>query len=270
METKTTESVTAPSMTLVQALWHVADQQTRAALRFLEKRVSDDDLRRLQRVRISGAPYDPAMRPSVTLNEDEEWRLRYAETYTRILRSLSQCLETGALHLTGVQMWPERRTEREPIPGVWAADMVFDVERGSVSVGAMVYVALQLSTECPSLITRTDAPSLVRGHRLPDPITPGNIRALSDQEVLLLLEDHARRVVEGPDAKLIPPGKISLLPVIKRKLLHRVERGEQRPTWGAEAHALAEWIASKLLSHDTTKASTIEKKLSRFYVRPKG
>ncbi len=80
-----------------------------------------------------------------------------------------------------------------------------------------------------------------------------------------MLEDHARRVVEGPDAKLIAPGKISLMPIIKRKMLYRAEQGETRETLAAECRELADWIATKVPSHQVPAADTIENVLRNDY-----
>jgi hypothetical protein len=96
-------------------------------------------------------------------------------------------------------------------------------------------------------------------------ITAANVRDLTDNEVLVLLEDHARRVIEGPDAPLIAPGKISLLPIIRGKMQHRAERGELLPTLSAESRWLADWIASKLAWHQLPTSLTIGRALGGEY-----
>jgi hypothetical protein len=91
------------------------------------------------------------------------------------------------------------------------------------------------------------------------------ISMLSDETILNLLEEHADRVIAGPDATLIAPGRISLLPIVKRKMRHRAERDELLPTLTAESKWLAQWIDDKLPSHHTPSAGTISKVLSPEY-----
>jgi hypothetical protein len=171
-------------------------------------------------------------------------------------------LVAGEFQLAGVQMRPERCVDRVVIPGVWAADMKFDFCNNSLRIGDLRYVAVQ-ATRGPAPDLGLTAQSAV--HRILPPITEESVRDLGDDEVLLLLEEHARRVIEGPDGRLIAPGKISLLPIIRGKMRHRANRGELLLTLSAEALWLANWIASKVTLHQTPTASTIAKVLSSEY-----
>ncbi|WP_431266967.1 hypothetical protein [Dankookia sp. P2] len=56
--------------------------------------------------------------------------------------------------------------------------------------------------------------------------------------MLALLETHAERVIRSPDAKLIAPGKISLMPLVRGKMRHRAEVEELLPTLKEESAAL--------------------------------
>ena len=96
-------------------------------------------------------------------------------------------------------------------------------------------------------------------------LEPKDVTRLSDDTILALLEEHARRVVGTPDAKLISPGKVSLLPIILRKMTHRAERGELLPRIVDEGEYLAQWIASKIDHHHPPSAGTITKTLGKNY-----
>ena len=61
------------------------------------------------------------------------------------------------------------------------------------------------------------------------------IAAMDDEAILELLEEHAKRVIAGPGAKLIAPGRVSFLPIIKRKMMHCAEHGELLPAKTDEA-----------------------------------
>ena len=99
----------------------------------------------------------------------------------------------------------------------------------------------------------------------PAALRPEDLPNLSDEMVLALLEEHARRVVESPDAELFPPGKISFMPLILRKMEARAAAGELLPELAGEAAWLAAWIKGKAPSHQTPTASTIENSLRSRY-----
>jgi hypothetical protein len=178
----------------------------------------------------------------------------------RLERDFRNCLIRGAFFLQGIQTRPERTTEPRPIPGAWAGDCRFYFDRDHLWVDKFLFVAVTAFQTLP-----TACATAASGQRPIPVITRGNVRNLTDEEVLLLLEEHARRVVESSDAKLITPGKISLMPIIRRRMLYRAERGMTRETLEAEAAELEEWIATKVPSHQVPKASTIENVLRSEY-----
>ncbi|WP_431285591.1 hypothetical protein ACQW02_12645 [Humitalea sp. 24SJ18S-53] len=96
------------------------------------------------------------------------------------------------------------------------------------------------------------------------PITAETVDLLSDDEVLVLLENHAMRVIHG-DAKLMPPGKISLMPIVAGKLRHRAEANALLDTLAAESLWLTTWIESKIQLHQTPSQGTISKVLGSEY-----
>jgi hypothetical protein len=184
------------------------------------------------------------------------------DAWKALERDLARRLEDAELFLTGVKLRPELTTEPQPIPGAWAADFNFDFHASVVVIRNMRFGSVTVSRTRPAA---APGPTTVAAGLSRAEITANNARDLTDDEVLVLLEDHARRVIEGPDAPLIAPGKISLLPIIRGKMQHRAERGELLPTLSAESRWLADWIASKLTWHHLPTSKTIGKVLSSDY-----
>jgi len=258
--------------------------------------MSDDGLRRLrlldaviewcepslvERVRqeerqLTAYVLDDLRRPKLTPRHEwrqptsNDWKApRYSDqllaAWADVERDFARRIEIGELHLAGVPAAADDDAPPVAIPNAWAANIAFDFDRNTARRGDRRYLAVTVG-QAPIAKTpeaTADSPTPKRAA-----ITEANVHELTDEEVLILLEDHARRVVEGPDAKLIAPGKISLLPIIRRKMLHRADTGETRETLNAEAHALADWIATKVPSHQAPTASTIEKTLRADYKRP--
>ncbi|TDH61578.1 hypothetical protein E2C06_15700 [Dankookia rubra] len=188
-----------------------------------------------------------------------EWRLDLEKDFRKRIIN-------GEIILCGIQTKPTRMSERSVIPGAWAADCIFDFRNDMLCVDDVIFHNVEAHAVTPMGVTCAhQAPSSLVT------VTQDNIRSLTDEEVLLLLEDHARRVVEHPDSKLVEPGKISLMPIVRRKMLHRAECALTRETLAAEAAELEAWIATKVPSHHVPKASTIENVLRSEYrsLRPR-
>ena len=182
------------------------------------------------------------------------WDVLTADFKTRI--------EQGGLYLEGVLSSEDPDAQPEAIPNSWAAELMFDLKANVVERRARRYLAVTVSKR-PSAwipVARQDPPGAPGGQ----PLRADQIRVLSDEEVLELLEDHARRVVEN-EAPMMPPGKISLIPIIRRKLEHRAANGLLAASVSEEAAVLEGWIADRLPSHQTPKAGTIENTLRKDY-----
>jgi hypothetical protein len=177
-------------------------------------------------------------------------------------------MEDGEFYLTGVQQAPELMTSEQPIPGVWASACQFDFKSSVITVNGMRFGSVTASRTTPAPTPRLGPEQGVPNTAPPSIVTAEMVSSLSDEVILELLEQHADRVLRSPDAQLIEPGRISLLPIIKRKLLMRAEQGDTRETWKAEAQWLASWIESKVRSHHVPVASTIERSLRGYYSPP--
>jgi len=175
----------------------------------------------------------------------------------------------GAFYLEGVQIAPEPTTRRQVIPSPWIAECDFDLLAGAVVFGSRKFAAVKVwpGSEPADDQAAAESTTPVQGTSTPTipEITAQTVRQLTDEEILLLLEEHARRVIEGPNAKLIAPGKISLMPIVAGKMRRRAEQGELLPKISEESLWLAKWIASKVALHQVPTAGTIGKVLAAEY-----
>ena len=180
------------------------------------------------------------------------WRALHAD--------FRQQVEDCALFMEGVEVTDTYDQESQILSGTFAAEYVFDFELNTVRLGKKRYVAITVSRKAP-LWSTVEA----RVQQPRDLLRPLDIAALTDDEVLLLLEEHAKRVISGPDAKLIAPGKISLIPIVRGMMRYRAEAGQMLDRQMQEAQWLAGWIRSKVTSHQVPTASTISKVLGKEY-----
>ena len=186
---------------------------------------------------------------------------RWSVAWTDLTNDLRRRIKVGEIFLRGVQTQPERRIVEEQIPASWAIDMEFDFRKEAATVDAYRYTGVICSLDPPPAGNRSvDATDPVVAR-----LRSNGVSSLSDDEILGLLEEHARRVVDGPDAKLIAPGKISLMPIIRRKLIARADEGAIMASKGAECRYLAHWIAEKVTHFATPKEGTISKMLGKDY-----
>lgn len=193
------------------------------------------------------------------------WRALEADLRDRLIRE--------HFFLRGVMTRPTLATEAVPIPPAWAADAEFDFVSNSVSVNDTRFSGVMASRAAPEASLR--APVGSGGASLdpparpdaPAPITMETVRSLTDDEVLTLLEDHARRVVENPDYPALDSGitKVSFMPLILRMMRARAASGELMPTLAGEAAALEKWIQQKAPSHQCPTAGAIENSLRDHY-----
>jgi hypothetical protein len=191
----------------------------------------------------------------------------YMFAWNALAADFRRRLVGGELFLLGVQVHPERETAHRPVPGVWAAEYEIDYETDELRVAGRRYVAVVCTRAPPA---DPEAPRTDPG-RAPSPITSEGVGDLSDEEVALLLEEHARRVVEDPEIKVLDPGitKKTFMPIILRRMRWRAEAGQMCDTLAREAAELERWIQEKAPSHQTPTAGTIENALRNEYRRLK-
>jgi hypothetical protein len=252
-------------ITLRVALLRWSDPVLIEAVRQAEAPFASDSLMAHGRFDLGGG----ASRTSPDDDEDddeddaEHARRRLSAAWERLRQDFRDRIQRGEIHLQGVQTAPERQSHPAPLNGLWAAEFSFDFPAGRIVVGPTHPLRYAAVVASRTPFTSSDA--------VPQPseaalsITPATVASLDDETILALLEEHAARVIATEDAKLIAPGKISLMPIIRRKMLHRAEQGEICLTLADEAKALAAWIETKVMSHQVPTVGRIENVLRGEY-----
>lgn len=206
-------------------------------------------------------------------NLRKDARPYYDAAWDALLRDFCRRIERGDFHLRGTVEGLHGGASEVVIPAYAAGLLAFDFHRGIARRDGTTYLMV-IASRGPAAGAAQGVGGLPGGAGAPRPgmpaLTPENIRDLTDEEVLLLLEEHARRVIESPDAKLIAPGKISLMPLVAGKLRRRAELGELLPTQAAEMQWLHEWMKSKVGLHQLPKVATIKRVLGKHYEAQKG
>ena len=191
---------------------------------------------------------------------------RAREAYWPALeRDLRSRLAGERLHLEVVLVKKEMNEAAQAIRGAFASEFQFNFRENTLRFKQQKFVSVTVS------LTPSPWAPLEIG-RVQPTITARSFKAadLTGDEIVELIEEHARRVIADPDAKLAAPGKVSLIPLIQMKMTERNRRKEMNDTLAGEAAWLAGWIASKTEHWDPPKAATIEKTLRITYATLKG
>ncbi len=175
-------------------------------------------------------------------------------------RDLKARLADEQLHLEGVPVTQDMNQAAQAIRGALAAEFQFDFRMNSLRFKQQKFVSVTLSP-APS----PWAPLEIGTTRLSRAAPTLKVCDLSTDQILELIEEHARRVIEDPEAKLMPPGKVSLIPLIRMKMQERARHDALEPTLNGETAWLAKWIADKAEHWDTPKAATIARSLGTTY-----
>jgi hypothetical protein len=201
--------------------------------------------------------------PDPDIRSDSRMNAEYERARKALLQDFRSRLIRNEVKLAGVQTAPERLTMPTAIPGSWAADFRFDFEAGIIHCDEHRWVAVTASLGS----SKAEEVGAEQSSQPPEPVVirADQVAILDDETILALLEEHARRVVEGPDAKLIAPGKISLMPIIQRKMRQRAEQKELLATLASEAAWLAEWIKTRASSHQVPTEGAIKNALRKDY-----
>jgi hypothetical protein len=148
----------------------------------------------------------------------------------------------------------------QAIRGAFASEFGFNFHENTVRFKGRRYVNVTLS-QTPS----PWAPFEIGSAAPTRILTAINAEDLTTDQIVGVIEEHARRVIQDPEAKLMPPGKVSLIPLVRMKMQDRARRSELQSTLNGEAAWLAAWIAGKAEHWDTPKAKTIARSLGATY-----
>lgn len=240
-------------MSLLQALQQWCEPALVERVRSEERQLSEYELNQTSRVQLT--PTTERRRPTSTSWKVDTDLTNWLAAWHALENDLRQRITAGEIFVRGVQAKPQRRRDPEPIPGAWAADFAFDFAVGTIGVGEYRFTAVTCSREpWPEREPLAGQPPPAPPVPSPAPLRPEDVPDLDDETVLALLEENARRVAAKPDTQLFPPGKISLMPLIRRRMEFRAGAGELLPSLAGEAAALKAWIASKVPSHQVPSA----------------
>lgn len=177
-----------------------------------------------------------------------------------LIRDFKHRIEHEEMYLDGLEPTKDMGNEREALRGALATDFDFDFLDNTVTYRGRRFLAVTAS-RTPSAW----APLEIGLPTRRVDARPYKASDLTDEQILELLEEHAKRVLAGPDAKLIAPGRISLMPLVAGKMRDRAAAGEMANKISHEAEWLAKWVKSKVTLHQVPSASAIERSLGKAY-----
>ena len=252
----------AEQLPLHEALVEWCTPELVERVRAEERQLSEYELDQTSRIQLT--PRTQWRQPTSTSWKIDTDLTKWLASWSELERDLRRRIEGGRMYVSGVQAKPERRRELEELPAAWAADFKFEFGLGAITVGEYRFteIACSLEDRTATVPNMTIAPTAN-----PAALRPEDVSDLSDEMIVTLLEEHARRVVECPDAKLSAAAQASLMPLIKRKLLHRAKQNEVFPSLAEEMSWLADWIAEKAPSFHVPQAKSIGNILRSDYNR---
>lgn len=168
-------------------------------------------------------------------------------------------IECGSLKISGIPVKDGGVGAREPIDGALAMSLRFDYRTNETTLSGRKFISLRVNDRLTGDSASSELPPGRWRLRVQD------VADLDDDVILALLEEHADRVVASKDPHFIVPAKVSLMPLIVRKMEARQRAGELAPTLGGEASALERWIATAVRGYQTPKAASISNHISKIY-----
>lgn len=202
--------------------------------------------------RLDGAapPSSRRVAPDGIRLADIKSRLR--QLWDLLIDNLKHRVTTRQIYLCGVRLKPTKETAPRPIPSEWASTFRAQARAGTISSGDEQFGDIMVSDQ-----PWEDQQAIETPRPTTAPLMPEDASPLSDDAILALLEEHAKRVVEN-DARMIDPRKTSLTPIIRRKMQYRADHDELLQTLAAEVRALHAWIECRLPSFQVPAPGTIE------------
>ena len=189
--------------------------------------------------------------------------------HAELVQDFRDRMTRSEFHLRGVQTRPTLTAEARNIAGVWAAECEFDFRGNCVTVASKRFVAVAASRELAA--DALDDSSRAAAFALPGSNvsawapTPTDVADLSDEIILALLKEHARRVIESPGPKMMARIKDVLQPLIVRRLERRAAQGLLAAMLAEEARQLQSWIGEVASWHPIPKSQTVENNIRDAY-----
>ena len=193
----------------------------------------------------------------------EQYNSGLTEAWAALERSFRDMVARGQLFLEGVLINPTLTDYYQSIPGLWASNLKLDFLKSHITIQGRQYATVRVS-RTPISINASIACDM--GTSAPPNWAFETMGEWSDDQVLALFEEYARRVVESESARLSKAySKVSLMPIILRKMKARFEGQENAISLKDEAIFLADWIKQKAPSFQTPAVNTVETKLRTNY-----
>jgi hypothetical protein len=224
-----------------------------------------------------------ALWPEPKLSSSDEWRqptknswmagglpiTGLSAMWRELVRDFRKRIEAGAIHLEGVEVTDGYDAEATGLRGVFAAEFKFNFSGNTLQLGKKRYTAITASRTPPApkpIVPDSPASTAPTAREMiATAITPETVKDLSSETILALLEENAKRVIADPTAKLFPPGKLTVMPLIQGKMRHRAAQAELLTTLAAEAAWLHDWASSRVELHSVPGVPTIQKVLGKEY-----
>ena len=162
-------------------------------------------------------------------------------------------VETGAIFLEGVEVDDTHDAEPQSLRGAFASEYKFDFKQNALRLGKKRYVAIVVS-RTPRLHAEAGARRLAR-RELERPL---KVDDLTDDEILELLSEHNKRVVDSPEPKMMARVKYSLDQIVIRRLEWRFGQGLTKTKIREEAAELRAWIVEVAPWHQKPAVKTVE------------
>lgn len=175
-------------------------------------------------------------------------------------------VQHGDLVLTGVSTRLNHRPRTVIAPSD-AAVLNIDPPSGSISIGLsgerFLAVHVMRNGVCDANTGEEDA--VAKRPIPPSPVTAETVSELTDDEIIVLLNEHIRRVVESRTPKMMARIKDVLQPIIEHRLDFRGKNGLLAETLNAEARELQSWIGVVANWHRVPGPTTIENNIRDRY-----
>ncbi len=131
-------------LTLAEALQQWCDARLVLQVMEWEPKCTASEVDSLRRIHLTNRGF---RRDATLTNVTTNPHMRLRAAWSDLEQDLCRRIEQGLIHLRGVRIAPDKRTDPEIIPGVWAAAFRFDFSRGMITIGDIRFSAVACSLD---------------------------------------------------------------------------------------------------------------------------
>ena len=132
-------------LTLAEALQQWCDPLLVLQVMEWEPKCTASEVDSLRRIHLTNRGFSAGRHAYERYEGNPHMRLRAA--WGDLEQDLCRRIEQGLIHLRGVRIAPDKRTDPEIIPGVWAAAFRFDFSRGMITIGDLRFASVACSLD---------------------------------------------------------------------------------------------------------------------------